>query len=315
MSAQRNRRRGYLLVTFGAVLFSLNAGISRVIQTAGVASTTLTTVRCTGTALVLLVVVLARGERLTLPHRPREIVRLVGFGITGVALVQWFYFVAIARLPVGIALMLQFTAPVLVALWVRFVYREPVRSRIWVGIACSLGGLALVAQVWSGLALDGIGLLAGLAASGSLATYFLLGEHSVSLGSPLHVITEAFIVAGIFWNVVAPVTRVLDTNLTRPTSLVGNLASVHVPVWVLLVLMVVLGTAIPFLAELSAMQYLSATEVGLVAMLEVVGATIVGWTWFNQTLTPAQSVGGVAILVGIGLAQTARVRRPRTRLS
>ena len=98
----------------------------------------------------------------TLPRRPREIVRLVGFGITGVALVQWFYFVAIARLPVGIALMLQFTAPVLVALWVRFVYREPVRSRIWLGIACSLGGLALVAEVWSGLALDGIGVLAGL---------------------------------------------------------------------------------------------------------------------------------------------------------
>jgi drug/metabolite transporter (DMT)-like permease len=314
MPAGRSTRRGYLLVTFGAVLFSVNAGVSRTIQSAGVASTTLTTVRCTGTAAVLVAIVLARGERLTLPRTWREVLRVVGFGITGVALVQWFYFVAISRLPVGIALLLQFTAPVLVALCVRFVYREQVRRRIWLGIALSLGGLALVAQVWSGLALDGIGVLAGFAAAGSLATYFLLGERSVGADSPLHVITEAFIVASIFWNVVQPATHIFDTNLTRQRSLNGNLSELHAPVWLLLVIMVVLGTAVPFLAELSSLQYLTATEVGLIGMLEPVGATILGWTWFNQTLSLAQTTGVVAILAGIALAQTARVshRRPDT---
>src|SRR3954447_18149391 len=119
MPGSRDRRRGCLLVAAGAALFSVNAGVSRVIQEAGVESTTLTTVRCTGTALVLVSVVIARGERLRLPRGRREIGRVIGFGITGVALVQWFYFVAIDRLPVGIALLLEFTAPVLVALCVR----------------------------------------------------------------------------------------------------------------------------------------------------------------------------------------------------
>ncbi len=203
------------------------------------------------------------------------------------ALVQWFYFVAIDRLPVGIALLLQFTAPVLVALFVRFVYREPVRPRIWLGIGLSLAGLALVAEVWSGLALDGLGVLAGLGAAVSLATYFLIGERSVSAGSPLHVLTEAFIVAAVFWNVLSPGTRVFDTDLTSPTSLGGTLSDLQAPVWVLFVWMVLLGTAIPFLAELTALQHLTATEVTLVGMLEPVGATFLG-----LDLVPADSHAG-----------------------
>jgi drug/metabolite transporter (DMT)-like permease len=306
MSGSHDRRRGYLLVAVGAVLFSVNAGVSRVIQDAGVESTTLTTVRCTGTALVLVAVVLARGERLRLPRSRREIGRVIGFGITGVALVQWFYFVAIDRLPVGIALLLEFTAPVLVALWVRFVYREPVRRSIWLGLALSLGGLGLVAEVWSGLSLDGIGVLAGFAAAASLATYFLIGERSVSTESPLHVMTEAFIVATVFWNVVSPGTRIFNTDLTSPTSLGGTLGKVHAPVGLLLCTMIVAGTVLPFLAELTALQHLTATEVTLVGMLEPVGATVVGWTWFREALTPTQTVGVVAVLLGIALAQIAR---------
>lgn len=311
MPVHHNSRLGYVLVAGAATLFSVNAGVSRVIQTAGVGSATLTTVRCTGTAIVLVAVVVVRGERLRIPRSRREVVRILGFGISGVALVQWLYFVAIDRLPVGIALLLEYTAPVLVALCVRFVYRERVRSRIWAGIALSLAGLALVAEVWSGLALDGIGVLAGLGAAVCLAAYFLLGERSVSELSPLHVLTEAFIVASVFWNVIRPVTGVFDVDLTRPRSFGGNLSSVHAPIWLLVVSMVVLGTALPFLAELTALQHLTATEVTLVGMLEPVGATVLGWCWFSQVLSTAQLVGMAAILTGIALAQTARVSRRR----
>jgi drug/metabolite transporter (DMT)-like permease len=79
---------------------------------------------------------------------------------------------------------------------------------------------------------------------------------------------------------------------------------------VLLLWIVVLGTVLPFLAELSALQYLSATEVGMVGMLEPLGATVVGWAWLGQSLAVAQVLGMVAILLGIGLAQTARVGKP-----
>lgn len=310
MPPARSPRRGYLLVAVGAACFIVNAGVSRVIQAAGVDSMTLTTTRCTGTALVLLAFVLARGERLHLPRGWREIAVVIGFGVTGVALVQYLYFVAIDRLPVGIALLLEFTAPVLVALFARFVYREPVRDRMWVGIACSLGGLAMVAQVWDGLALDLVGVLAGLGAAVSLATYFLLGEHSVGSDPPLHVLTEAFIVATVFWNLVQPVTGLWRTDLMSPRPLGGTLDHLQAPVWLLIAWMVLLGTVAPFLAELSALRHLSATEVTLIGMLEPVGAAVLGWLWFSERLGPVQVLGIAVVLVGIGLAQTARIARP-----
>lgn len=309
MPVTRDTRTGYLLVATGAVLFVLNAGVSRVIQAAGVDSATLTTVRCTGTAIVLVALVLARGERLRLPRGWREIAVVIGFGITGVALVQWLYFVAIDRLPIGIALLLEFTAPVLVALFARFVYRERVRNRMWLGIGCSLGGLALVAQVWDGLALDALGVLAGFGAAVSLATYFLLGEHSVTDESPLHVLTEAFVVAAVFWNLVRPVSGLFDSDLTSSRSLGGTLAGLHAPLWLLLAYLVLLGTVAPFLAELSALRHLSATEVTLIGMVEPVGATVLGWLWFSENLTGAQVGGIVLVLAGIALAQTARTVR------
>jgi drug/metabolite transporter (DMT)-like permease len=308
-AGRAERVRGYLLVVLAAVLFSVNAGVSRAVQNAGVGSGTLTTVRCSGTAIVLLAVVYARGERLFFP-RSRQIWWVVAFGVTGVALVQFFYFVAIDRLPVGIALLLEFTAPILVALWVRFVSHEPVRRRMWLGLGLSLGGLALVAEVWSGLALDGLGIAAGLAAAGAFATYFLMGERSVTTAKPLHVMTQAFVVAAIFWNLLQPATTLLGTGLMSHRSLGGHLSSYHAPLLVLLLWIVVLGTVLPFLAELSALQYLSATEVGMVGMLEPLGATVVGWAWLGQSLAVAQVLGMVAILLGIGLAQTARVGKP-----
>src|SRR5207237_10106697 len=183
----------------------------------------LTTVRSTGAAVLLLLVVAARGERLSLPRSWREVVLILAFAVTGVALVQFLYFVAIDRLPVGIALLLEFTAPVLVALFARFGYHEHVRPRMWLGIAFSLGGLALVAEVWDGLTLDAVGVLAGFGAALSLATYFLVGEHSVSLDPPLQVLTKAFVVAAVVCNVIRPATHLWDVSLTAPRSLGGNL--------------------------------------------------------------------------------------------
>src|SRR5262245_8504603 len=307
MRAAASPTRGIVLVVVGALLFVVNAGVSRVIQSAGVESTTLTTVRCTGTAVILLAIVAAMGDLDTLvPHSRGEAITIIAFGITGVALVQWLYFVAIDRLPVGIALLLEFTAPVLVALFARFGYGERVRPRLWLGLACSLGGLALVTEVWSGFSLDPVGVAAGLGAAVSLAAYYLLGEHSITHKSPLSVLTSAFMVATVFWNLLAPVSGLASNDLGGEVSLGGTLAGYSAPLWLLLTWMVVLGTVAPFLAELSALRHLSATEVGLVGMTEPVGAAALGWLWFSEDLSAAQVVGIAVVLAGIALAQTSR---------
>src|SRR5205085_2145173 len=128
----------------------------KVILTSGLSSLRLAEVRSTGAfALLALGLLAVRPENLRL--RAHELPLLVAFGAGGLALVQWFYFLAIHRLAIGIALLIEYLAPVLVALWARFVLHQPVRQRIWVALACAVAGLALVVEIWSGLSLDAAG--------------------------------------------------------------------------------------------------------------------------------------------------------------
>jgi len=294
-------------VVAGALLFIVNAGVSRVAIRAGVDATSLTSLRVTGAAVVFATIAaLLRPSALRLP-RGRDLLLLAALGIVGVAALQWTYFVAIDRLPLGLALLLEYLAPVLVALWARFVQHEPVRRRMWVAIALSLSGLAVVAQVWQGMAFDSLGVLAGLGAAICFATYFLLGEHQVGGADPLPVILWSFLWAAVVLNIARPVTSVDADVLTASTSLLGALDGWTLPVWALLAWIVLAGTVVPFFTALLALRHLPATIVTMVAMVEPVGAAALGWAWFRESLTVLQVLGGVAVIAAILLAQTARM--------
>ncbi len=297
---------GYALVLGAAVMFIVNAGVSRTTIRGGVDPQTLTTLRATGAVPVFALWALLWDRDALRPPRGRMIGWLVVMGVVGVALLQWTYFVAIDRLPIGIALLVEYTAPVLVALWARVVARAPVSARIWPALGLSLAGLAVVARVWDGLAFDGIGLLAGFGAATCFAVYFLIGDHGVSDRDPLHVILWAFLVAAVFLNVIWPATRVDGSFLTGSISLGGSLDDVTVPGWALLLWVVTLGTVIPFALNLFALRHLPTTVVVVVAMAEPVGVTALGWLWFDESLGWVQLLGGAAVVGGIMLAQSSR---------
>jgi drug/metabolite transporter (DMT)-like permease len=305
----RNARLGYVLVCLGALLFVVNAGVSRVILRGGLAASELTSLRVTGTAVCLAAIALASNRSALRPPTGRQLLLVTALGLTGVALLHWTYFVAIDRLTVGMALLLEYTAPVLVALWARFVQHEQVRRRLWFALVLSVAGLAVVAQVWQGFVLDPVGVAAGFGASLSFAAYFLIGEHGVSRHEPLTVMLWAFVVAAIAFNLVSPVTAV-DATLTDSVSLLGALSEWSAPLLALLAWVVVMGTVMPFGLELLALQHLRATTVTTVAMLEPVGAAMLGWVWFGESLSPVQCLGGIAVVTGIFLAASARRRVP-----
>ena len=147
-----------------AVLWGINGTVSKVILASGVSSLRLTEVRCAGRVRRA-----RRGAGVRDPGRLRvpwrRIPFLAVFGICGLAFVQWFYFLAIHRVAIGIALLVQYLAPLLVALWARFVYHEPVRRRIWLALALALGGLALIVDLGSGGTISGAGISFALAAA------------------------------------------------------------------------------------------------------------------------------------------------------
>jgi drug/metabolite transporter (DMT)-like permease len=304
----RRPRLGYVLMLLGAVCFIVNAGVSKVVLTAGVQPSELTALRTAGAALGLGVAVAVLRPR-SLRVRLREVPLLLAYGVGGVAMVQFLYFVAIDRLPVGIALLLEYTAPVWIVLFAAVVLRERVRRTAWLALGLSLVGLALVARVWDGGALDGLGVLAGLGAGLAFATYFLVGEAAVGRRDPLSVSFWGFAVAAAFWSVARPWWHSLG-ELGGRTSLLGALDALSAPVWLLVLWVAVLGTLVPFAVETAALRHLPATAAGVIAMVEPVGAAALARAWFGQALAPVQLVGGSVVLVGIVLAQTARRTPP-----
>jgi drug/metabolite transporter (DMT)-like permease len=301
----RRPGRGFVYLVAAAMLFAVNGTVSKVILEDGLTAPRLTELRCAGAAvgLALVLLVVSPGRlRISL----REMPLLAAYGIAGVALTQCFYFVAITRMPVSIALLFEYTAPLMVALWARFVMHQQVRSRVWAALALALVGLALVAEVWSGGSLDGVGIAAALAAAVALAAYYLLGEHGTSRRDPLSTTFWAFVFATLFWSVVQPLWSFPFDGLTGDTSLLGNLDDLTLPLWSLMTWMVVLGTIVPFVLLLSALHHLPATRVGMVGMLEPVLAGLVAWLWLSEALSAAQLVGAAVVLAGIVLAQTSR---------
>jgi drug/metabolite transporter (DMT)-like permease len=112
--------------------------------------------------------------------------------------------------------------------------------------------------------------------------------------------------ATLLWSVVQPWWSFPAGDTRGSTSLLGHLDDRSVPLWSLLLCMVVLGTIVPFVLVLSGLHHLPATRVGMVGMLEPVLAGVVAWVWLGEALGAVQLTGGVVVLVGIVLAQTAR---------
>lgn len=298
-------RLGYAMVATAATLFAVNGSVSKIVLSSGLSSLELAQIRTTCAALGLLAFLLAFAR----PHlrvSRRELLFLAAFGVVGVALVQWLYFVAIHNLPVGVALLIEFTAPLFVALFARFVYKERIRRRIWVAVVFCIAGLALVVELWAGVAFSTVGVSAALGGAFALTTYLLMAERERRHRDAVSLSFYGFLFAALLWSVVQPLWRFPWSVLGDSVSLQGNLSDYSAPIWLLVGFIVVVGTMITFSLLTGALRHLSATRASIVATLEPVIATVVAWLWLGETFGPAQLVGGAVVLTGIFVAQTAR---------
>ena len=208
----------------------------------------------------------------------------MAFGLVGIALVQWLYFVAIENLPVGVALLIEFTAPLFVALFVRFVYKEHVRRRIWIAVALCLTGLALVVELWSGVAFSTVGVTAAFGGALALSAYLLMAERERRHRDAASLSFYGFLFAALLWAVVQPLWKFPWGVLDDSVSLQGNLSEYTAPVWVLVTFIVVIGTMVTFSLLDGSLRHISATRASIVSTLEPVVATVVAWAWLGETL-------------------------------
>jgi drug/metabolite transporter (DMT)-like permease len=294
---------GYLTYVAAATLFSLNGTVSKVQLLHGIPWYRLSQLRVTA-AFLLLVVVVALTNRTALRLRRPELRRMAVYGVLGIAATQSLYFVSILRLPVGVSLLFEFTAPIMVALWFRFVMREPVRDRVFGALLLAFLGLAMVAQVWQGLTLDLIGIVAGLGAAVALALYYIEGEKLVAERDPVSLTMWGFGFAAAFWALILPWWNFPWDTLSFSESFGGF--GPALPGWAYATYMVVLGTVVPFALVLQSLRHLRATQASVVGMTEPVIASAIAWVFLGEVLAPVQIVGGAVVLVGIVLAETSR---------
>ncbi|WP_160300071.1 EamA family transporter [Demequina oxidasica] len=298
--------RGAMYVITGAALFGINGSVAKVVIGAGVSPSQLTFFRVLSTVIIAGAVLLVTDRAQFRPTK-RQLLNLAALGIGGLAMIQWLYAIAISILPVGVALLIEYTAVVFVALAAWLIFNERVQPRLWFAIGAVLVGLAIVAQVWdSSLAL--LGVLAAFGAAITYAFYFIMGERVVAAMAPMAVAFWASVFASAFWGLFSSWWTLDPATLTANVSLSGALESVVVPVWVPLLFVVTLGAFAPFVLIFSALGHLSATAVGILASSEVLFAFVVAWLWLGETLSTLQVGGATLVLVGIVIAQTARTR-------
>jgi len=292
--------RGTVLIVLASVCFGASGPLAKPAMDAGLSPQQVASVRIGLAAAVLLVFVALRRPAL-LRVRRADWRLLIGYGLVGVAGVQLLYFAAVARIPIGVAMLLEFLSPVLVALWVRFVRRQMLPKKMWLGTLLALVGLAMVAEVWQGLRLDALGLLAGIGAALCSAAYFLIGERGVSTLEPLGMVTLGMVVGTVAIFVVAPPWTLPFEILFSDTEF-GHW---RVPVWALLVTCALLSTALAYLLSISAMRHLPAHVVSVIALCEPVVATALAWGILGQALSVAQFVGAAVLLTGAAIVQLA----------
>ena len=298
-------RLGYVMVATAATLFAVNGSVSKVVLGSGLSSLELAQIRNTSAAILFLLFLLAVApSRLRVGRR--ELAFLVAFGLVGIALVQWLYFVAIEHLPVGVALLIEFTAPLFVALFARFVYREHIRRRIWVAVTMCITGLALVVELWAGVAFSTVGVTAAFGGAFALTAYLLMAERERRRRDAASLSFYGFLFAALLWAVINPLWTFPWDVLGEDVSLQGNLSEYSAPVWALVGFVVIIGTMVTFSLLVGSLRHISATRASIVSTLEPVVATVVAWAWLGETFGVTQLVGGAVVIAGILVAESAR---------
>ncbi len=232
-------------------------------------------------------------RRRDLLRTPRaSLLLLSAFGLT-VALVTASYYLAIDRLEVGVAISIQYTAPVILLVVASLTGKSRTGRLAWVAAGVTLLDAVLVSRAIQGLSgIDGLGILAAIASALAFASYLFLADVAGRRGvHPATVLLWGFLVAVLFWSIVAPwwswpFAKLGQARVTLAVLGVG-----------------VLGTLIPFLLAVDAVPVLSPATAGIAATVEPPAAAAFAWLFLGEHLTAAQIAGGLLVIAGIALAQ------------
>ncbi|HEY6685321.1 MAG TPA: EamA family transporter [Propionibacteriaceae bacterium] len=296
---------GVVLALISASSFGLSGSLARSLLDLGWSPAAVVATRAGGASLILLIPSLVLLRRIGLPTG-RQAVRLLAFGVVAIALAQLCYFSAVQYLSVGVALLLEFLAPVMLIGWHWARSRTRPAWPVLAGAGLSIIGLAFVLDLRGGFTLNPIGVAWGLGAALCLSAYFLLSEDA-GTDTPIHPLLLTTVGTGIGAVVLlaASAAGVLPLAAHGGTAM---LADAPVGWWLPLLLLILISAVLAYPSGIVAVRRLGSGLGSFVALTEVIFAVIFAFLLLGQRPGPMQLVGGALILAGITLVQRPRMR-------
>jgi drug/metabolite transporter (DMT)-like permease len=274
-------------------MWALNGSMARFLLDDGVSAERLSQLRSFGSWIVLLVGLAAFRPALLRVER-RDVPQLAFVGIAGLALVHAAYFVAIDRLQIGVALTIQYLAPVLLLAWLWLVHGRRLAPTLVGAAMLSLVGCFFVVRAYDTGSLDGLGVAAALTSAVAFALYMAGSERAGHRLEPTTTLVWAFGFATLFWTLVQPW---WDFPLERFDSLDSVALGLGV---------IVVGTLVPFVCMVAALRHIAAPRAAVVATLEPVLAAVFAWVIHDEALVAVQIAGGVVVIAAVIWVQSHR---------
>jgi drug/metabolite transporter (DMT)-like permease len=299
---QRRTAPGLALALLSGFSFGMAGPFAASLLAAGWSPLAVALGRLAGAAVLLvvpLVIVLARGWR----PRAGHLRAVAVYGLVPLAGAQVCYFSAVGRLSVGVALLIEYTAPVLLLAWTWARTAARPRPATLLGAGLAIAGLVLVLDVGRGAAVDVVGVLWGLAAAVCLAAYFHLSAGASAVDGPPGIV----LVAGgaLVGSAVVVLVGVVGLLPLRASTAPIDLAGWTAPWWVGVVLVAALSTALAYLTGIAAVGRLGSRIASFVGLSEVLFAVLGAWWLVAQHPTVTQVAGGVLVVAAIALIRWA----------
>lgn len=294
-------RLGLLFAVSSAFAFGLSGPLAKSLMESGWSPTAAVTARLAGGAVVMAIfatIVRPNWFREALQHRKT----VVAYGLVPIAGAQLCYFNAVSHLSVGVALLLEYTAPVLVVAWLWATTRRRPSNLTLAGVAIAIAGIMLVLDVFSSTHINLVGIGWASAAAVCAACYFVMSDEVTADGSGLNSITLAaggLIVGSVAVALLGASGVMPMTFATHDAVIAGWTMSWVVPA----IALAIIPTAIAYTLGIMGIARLRPRFASLVGLSEVMFAVLAAWALLGEAMSPTQALGAAVVLVGLVLAR------------
>jgi drug/metabolite transporter (DMT)-like permease len=279
--------KGYLYVVTAAVMWASSGTAGKALFGSGLNPYEVTQIRVTfGSALLALV--LAFFSRDALRIRKRDVGYFFILGSVAMALVQGSYFYAISKIQVAAAILLQYLAPIFVAVFSMCFWKERLTFIKLIALVLALSGCYLVVGGYNLrlLQMNQLGIAGGLISAITFAGYTLLGEQGMHRYRPWTILFYALAFAALTWNVIYLPFHYLTVRFSAVQ-------------WTGLLYITVVGTVLPFGLFFMGVNYIRATRASITATLEPISAGFIAYLALGERMDFLQIIGGTLVIAAV----------------